>query len=92
MTEQAAETGWVVQVTVPAPPQISNSKWRGESARNAPTFQYFNVAIADAVKAVAATAKHLAGPDENREMRVVRGLSLGEVAALSLTAGQVKPA
>ena len=92
MTDNAPETGWVVQVTVPAPPQMSNSMWRGETGRNAPTFQYFNVAIADAVKAVAATAKHLDEPDENREMRVVRGLSLGEIAALSLTPGQVKPA
>jgi len=92
MTDKAPEAGWVVQVTVPAPPRLSNSIWRGDPGRDAPTFQYFNVAIADAVKAVAATAKHLAGPDENREMRVVRGLSLGEIAALSLTAGQVKPA
>jgi hypothetical protein len=53
---------------------------------------YFNVAVADAVKAVAATVKHLASPDANRNVRVVRGLSLGEIVALNLSAGQVKPA
>jgi hypothetical protein len=92
MIEQAPETGWVVQVTIPAPPRLPDSRWHVDPGRDPPSFIYFNVAIADAVKAVAATAMHLAGPDENREMRVVKGLSLAELAALSLAPGQVKPA
>ena len=92
MTEQAPETGWVVQVTIPAPPRLPDSRWHVAPGRDPPSFLYFNVAIADAVKAAAATVKQLAGPDKNREVRVVRGLSLAELAALNLTAGQVKPA
>ena len=92
MTEQAPETGWVVEVTIPAPPRLPNSGCRVHPGRDPPSFIYFNVAIADAVKAIAATVKHLAKSDETREMRVVRGLSVAEIAALSLTGGQVKPA
>ena len=92
MTEQAAETGWVVQVTIPAPPRLPDSRWQVAPGRDPPSLAYFNVAVADAVKAVAATVKHLASPDANRNVRVVRGLSLGEIVALNLSAGQVKPA
>jgi hypothetical protein len=95
MTDKAPEAGWVVQVTVPAPPAPPpppEARWRSNRGGGAPSFVYFNVAVADAVKAVAATAKHLPDADKEREMRVVRGLSAGEMATLSLTAGQVKPA
>jgi hypothetical protein len=91
MTDKALETGWVVQVTVPAPPAPSDEKWRANRGGGAPSFKYFNVAIADASKAVEAAIKHLAEAGET-DMRVVRGLSSGEIAALNLTAGQVKPA
>jgi hypothetical protein len=90
MTDKA-QAGWVVQVTVPAPPPPPEAKWSASRGRAAPSFRYFNVAIGDALKALAATAKHLAEPEEG-EMRVVRGLSSEEIAALSLVADQVKPA
>jgi hypothetical protein len=58
-----------------------------------PSFKYFNVAIADADTATEATRKHLATAEvDDREMRVVRRLSSGEIAALSLKPGEVKPA
>jgi hypothetical protein len=57
----------------------------------APTFKYFNVAVATAEAAMAATTKHLADP-EHRETSVVRALSLGEIAALALQPGEVKAA
>ena len=61
---------------------------------SAPSFEYFNVAIAAADKAIKATTKHLAEGAEAKAgvMSVVRKLSSGEIAALSLQAGEVKPA
>jgi hypothetical protein len=51
------------------------------------------VAIAAPFKAIEATRQHLGETeDKDREMAVVRGLSEREIAALSLAAGDVKPA
>jgi hypothetical protein len=59
----------------------------------APSFLYFNVAIADAHKAAEATGKHLAIPDgDDRKIHAVRSLSVAEIAALNLNPGEVKPA
>ena len=91
MTDKAPDTGWVVQVTIPAPPRPPDAPWSANRGGAAPSFKYFNVAIAEAKKAIEATTKHLADTEE-RETCVVRGLSSGEIAALSLQAGQVKPA
>jgi hypothetical protein len=49
------------------------------------------VAVATAEAAIAAAIKHLADP-QHPETSVVRALSSGEIAALGLTAGDVKPA
>jgi hypothetical protein len=57
----------------------------------APTFKYFNVAVATAEAAMAAARKHLADA-EDRETSVVRALSMAEIAVLGLTAGEVKSA
>ena len=61
---------------------------------SAPSFEYFNVAIAAPDKAMEAATKYLAkGADAKAgEMSVVRKLSSGEIAALRLKAGEVKPA
>ena len=61
---------------------------------SAPTFAYFNVAIAAPDKAMEATTKHLAEGAEPKSgaVSVVRKLSSREIAALSLEAGEVKPA
>jgi hypothetical protein len=56
-----------------------------------PSFKYFNVAVAAAEKAIAATSEHLADP-QDRETSIVRALSSAEIAVLGLTAGEVKPA
>jgi hypothetical protein len=91
-----APDGWVVQVTIPAvpkPPKEGDVRWIGASLQAAPTFRFFNVAIASADKAVEATSKHLAKTDPaEREMRAVRGLSTAEIAALKLKPGDLAPA
>ena len=97
MTDETSPAGWVVQVTVPAPPsppRADGTRWIGAVALSAPSFHYYNVAIAAANTAVEATTKHLAKSDEAKgvETRVVRGLSAKEIAALSLAAGEVRPA
>jgi hypothetical protein len=78
MTDKASP-GWVVQIMVPGP------------AGGPATFRYFNVAIADANKAIHAAVEHAEPPTEAR-VSPVRKLSSAEVAALHLKAGAVKPA
>jgi hypothetical protein len=56
----------------------------------APSFKYFNAAIAVAGKAIEA-AKRFADA-EDREAHIVRALSSGEIVALGLEPGEVKPA
>ena len=100
MTEKTLPAGWVVQVTVPAPlspPKPEGTRWIGPAMLAAPSFQYFNVAIAAPAKAIEATAKHLAKGEskveaKDGETRCVRRLSAAEIAALSLKTGEVKPA
>lgn len=57
----------------------------------APTFQFYNVAIGSADKAVEAARKK-AGASEEAAMRVVRALSPSEVDSIKLRAGEAKPA
>ena len=61
---------------------------------SAPSFEYFNVAIAAPDEAIEAATRYLAnGTSAKAEtMSVVRKLSSGEIAALSLKAGEIKPA
>jgi hypothetical protein len=93
MTDKASPAGWVVQVTIEAPARSPDAKWRSTAIVDAPSFQYFNVAIAAPNKAIEAATKYLAKAETKEgEMSVVRGLSAGEIAALSLTAGEVKAA
>ena len=91
MTEKASPAGWVVQVTTQGKPSLTPSaSGRLSSILGAPSFQYFNVAIAGAVKAVEAATRF--ADAEGKESRVVRGLSTEEIAVLSLKPGEVKPA
>jgi hypothetical protein len=96
MNQKTSPAGWVVQVAVPAPiapPRADGLRWIGAVALSAPSFQYYNVAISAPKSAIAATTKHLTETEaQGGEMSVVRGLSAKEIAALSLEAGQVKPA
>ncbi len=74
-------------------PRKAEARWIGAAVLGAPSFEYYNVAIAAPNKAIEATAKHLAkGDAKDGEKSVVRGLSAREIAALKLEAGQVKPA
>jgi hypothetical protein len=92
MTEKTTAAGWVVQLTTPGSPivQPEGSKWR-PTVISSPTFQFFNVAIGSADKAVAAVRKKL-GASEEAPMRVVRPLSAAEVDSIALRAGDTKPA
>jgi hypothetical protein len=98
MTEKAPPAGWVVQVTVVAPliqPKPDAVRWLGPAVKDAPSFQYFNVAIAAADNAVEATKKLMAKADAlamDWETGVVRGLSSAEILSLGLKAGDVVPA
>jgi hypothetical protein len=56
-----------------------------------PTFQFYNVAIGSAAKAVEAARKK-AGASEEAPMRAVRALSAAEIASIPLRAGEVQPA
>jgi hypothetical protein len=92
MSDQKSPAGWVVQVIIPG--QASSERSPSgylSTLLGAPSFKYFNVALATAEAAIAATTKHLGDP-EHRETSVVRALSLREIAALGLSAGDVEPA
>ena len=63
MIEKAPPAGWVVQVAVPHRThrrRPTSVRWIGPSLSAAPSFKYFNVAIAAPTKALEATTKHLA--------------------------------
>jgi hypothetical protein len=95
MTEKASPAGWVVQVAIRMKPDAreADAPWRPSVMLvGAPSFEYFNVAIAAPDKAIEAASKHLAKSAKVGEMSVVRKLSTGEIAALSLKAGEVRPA
>jgi hypothetical protein len=71
------------------------AQWIGDKMPGAPSFKYFNVAIASPDKAVEATTKYLAKGKVDAEhvaASTARELSSAEVAALRLKAGEVKPA
>ena len=92
MIENKTAAGWVVQLTIPGVPRIlpEGAKWR-PAELTAPTFEFFNVAIGAADKAVEAARKK-AGASEESELRVVRALSATEIESIKLRAGEAKPA
>ena len=101
MTDKASPAGWVVQASFPTEPEARapDAPWRHAAFLvGAPSFKYFNVAIAAPDKAMEATIKYLAKGAEAQSgaktgaMSIARKLSAGEIAALSLKAGEVKPA
>jgi hypothetical protein len=97
MTAKAPPAGWVIQVAVATTRSVAaaDTRWRGPVVADAPSFQYFNAAIADPAKAVEATKKLMAKGDAlamDWPTSTVRGLSSAELAALDLKAGEVKPA
>ena len=92
MSDKESPAGWVVQVIIPGQRSLERSPTGYLSTLlGAPSFKYFNVAVATTEAAMVATTKHLADP-EHRETSVVRALSIREIAALGLTAGDVQPA
>jgi hypothetical protein len=76
MPNKASPAGWVVQVATLGPEEA------------APLFRYFNVAMADADQAVAAT-RQKAGVTSATRVEAVRALSAAEIAALHLKTGAV---
>ena len=97
MTDKPSPAGWVVQASFRAEPEVraADAPWRHSAFLvGAPTFKYFNVAIAAPDKAMEATTKYLATSAEAKTgaISIARKLSTGEIAALSLKAGEVRPA
>ena len=92
MTEKTSAAGWVVQLTIPGVPiiQPEGAKWRPAMSTN-PTFQFFNVAIGSAEKAVEVVRQAL-GASAEAPLRVVRALSSAEIDTIPLRAGETKPA
>ena len=94
MRGKTTPAGWVVQLTIPVhitPTRPDGTPWIGPAILGAPSFQYFNVAIADVETAVEATRKHL-GSDSGVILGVVRALSAAEVASIPLSLGEVRRA
>jgi hypothetical protein len=94
MTGKTTPAGWVVELTIPAhiaPTTADGTPWIGPAILGAPSFEYFNVAIADAEMAVEATRKH-SGADSGAIVAVVRALSAAEVASIPLSLGEVRRA
>jgi hypothetical protein len=90
MTEKSSPAGWVVQLSIPGK-TTEGSMWRGPALAEAPTFQFFNVAIASNEKAIEAARKK-SGASNEIVMSTVRALSASEVEFVGLKSGEVKPA
>jgi hypothetical protein len=90
MTEKSVPAGFVVQLTIPGK-KTEGGTWRGAALEDAPTFQFFNVAIAADDKAVEAARKKISASEE-APMRTVRTLSASEIAFLGMRSGEVRPA
>jgi hypothetical protein len=88
MIEKTSPGGWVVQIVIPAESSTGRVEWIGATLPDAPSFKYFNAAVAVAAKAIEA-ARQLAAAGEGS---VVRALSSSEIAGLGLQPGEVKPA
>jgi hypothetical protein len=71
--------GWVVEVVILRP------------GGAAPSFRYFNVAIADVTRAVQA-ARKLPDVVQANRVEAVRSLSADEITAIGLAAGEVRSA
>jgi hypothetical protein len=88
MSDKTPPAGWAVQIVIPAQSATRGAEWIGATLPDAPSFKYFNAAVAEAGKAIAA-AIQLAAAGEGS---VVRALSLAEIASIGLQPGEVKPA
>jgi hypothetical protein len=89
LVDKTTSAGWVVQLTVPGA-AAQGSGWRA-AVQKAPSFQFFNVAIGSADEAVEAV-RHNVKAAEDAPIRVVRSLSIAELASIGLRSGQIKPA
>jgi hypothetical protein len=88
MTDKASPAGWVVQITIPG---TATGIWRGSALEGAPSFQFFNVAVGAADKAIE-VARKKAGASPEAPMRVVRQLSSAEIDSIGLRSGEAKAA
>ena len=80
-----------MQLTILGPTETSVSVRGIVHAPASSTFHFFNVAVSSPEEAIEAARKKANAPSD-APMRVVRQLSLPEIAALGLRDGQVKPA
>ena len=90
LIDSTKAAGWVVQLTVPGA-ALEGGGLRGPAVQGAPSFQFFNVAIGSADEAVEAV-RHNVKAAEDAPIRVVRSLSVAELASIGLRSGQIKPA
>jgi hypothetical protein len=88
MSEKTPPAGWVVQIVVPARSASRGAEWIGATVPDAPSFKYFNAALAVAGEAIEAARQLAAAGDGS----VVRALSSAEIAALGIKPGDVRPA
>ena len=88
MNDETTAAGWVVQVTISGP---AMGIWRGLIVEGPSSFQFFNVAIGSPNGAVEAV-RQKAGVSKDAPIRVVRSLSVPELAAARLRSGQIRPA
>ena len=88
MTKKTSPAGWVVQVTVPAPPtppSEAGAQWIGRAWPSAPIFRYYNVAVASPDSATEAATAYHAKATADAEVdgtRAVRELSAAEIACV----------
>lgn len=88
MTEKYSAAGWVVQLSIPGK-AVQGDQWRGPALTDAPTFQFYNVAVAASDMAIEAARKK-AGAAEDAPMTAVRRLSPSEVAHVGLKTGEAR--
>jgi hypothetical protein len=94
MSQSASPSGWIVEVITPGRPDahIAPGARKNPTLLGPPSFSYFNVAIGDATKAVAAVTEKVDDPAGVLRIEAKRALTTGEMTKLNLKAGEIKPA
>lgn len=94
MSEAAPPSGWIVEVLTPGRPdtRVIAGARKNAALPGPPSFAYFNVAIGDVAKAVAAVTAQTDDPAGVLLIEGKRALTTGEIAKLNLKAGEIKPA
>ncbi len=94
MSEKATASGWIIEVITPGRPDthVVAGARKNAALLGPPSFRYFNVAIGDVTKAVAAVTQQADDPAGTLLIEAKRALTAGEIATLNLKTGEIKPA